>query len=305
MMREYMQSDDRSLPLRQVQAFPGLAKDQPTGRIVTPHRWQRELPLRLEVGTAWDRGVRRSDSPNEDSLVALQGTCICNERLQPFGLFVVADGMGGHAYGKDASYLAVQTLIHFVLLGLAGRKQLDEEQLPRLLVEGVRRANLAVYQRSIDACAYMGTTLTAALIVDMQAYVVNVGDSRAYRYREREGLVQVTRDHSLVARLVETGVITQEEAYSHPERNQVYRGLGSKATVEVDCFKLSLQVDDRLLLCSDGLWEMVRDPQMMDILRQPGRRPAEISQRLVEAALEGGGLDNISAIVVHVAPVIA
>nr|BBH94789.1 hypothetical protein KTA_29880 [Thermogemmatispora argillosa] len=306
-MKEQLQSKHEAPLLPDLQALPGLLKRQLARRRPPVRRWQRDLPLRLEVGTAWHQGEGRRLSSNGDHLVALQGTCICNERLLPFGLFVVADGLslGNRVCDVEASRLAIQTLLQFVLLGLTGSRQLNEEQLPQLLVEGVRRANQVVYLRSIEACTYMMTTLTVALIIELTAYIANVGNSRAYRYREREGLVQITRDHSLAARMAETAVLTPEEAAHHPERRQLYRGLGGKATVDVDCYKLGLQVDDRLLLCSDGLWEAVHDAQLLAIICQPGLSSTEICNRLVTAALDSGGLDNISAIVMHVAPIIA
>ncbi|MBX5450679.1 MAG: serine/threonine-protein phosphatase [Thermogemmatispora sp.] len=303
-MKEQLQSEyERSL-LPHLQNLTGLLKRQVTGRRTLVRRWQRDLPLHLEVGTAWHQGEGRRFSSNDEHLMALQGTCIRNGRLLPFGLFVVADGLslGNRAYEGDASKLAIQAVLHFVLLGLTGSRQLNDEELPQLLVEGIRRANQVVYLRSIEACTYMVTTLTIALITELTAYVANVGNSRIYRYREREGLVQITRDHSLAARMAETAVITPEEAAHHPERRQLYRGLGNRATVDVDCFKCSLQADDRLLLCSDGLWEAVHDSQLLAIICQPGLSSAEICDRLVTAALDNGGLDNISAIVVHVAP---
>ena len=148
----------------------------------------------------------------------------------------------------------------------------------------------------------MGTTITAALVFGSTAYVVNVGDSRTYVYHDREGqLVQVTRDHSLVARLVEMGAISRDAVYTHPDRNKVYRGLGDKDTVKVDWFTLSVSTGDYLLLCSDGLWEMVRDHDIERIMQKCAGNPPQASAALVTAALQGGGADNISAIVVGVA----
>ena len=267
--------------------------------------WKRKLQLRLEIGSGWDAGIKRKQQPNEDSLAALQGICIYNNALLPFGLFVVADGMGGHSAGQDASYLAVQAMLAWVVPNIAGVNAMSDELLTELLVDGVRQANLAVYQRSQEVGADMGTTITAALVMDSRAYVVNVGDSRTYLHRESVGLKQVTHDHSLVARLVAAGRITPDEVYTHPDRNQVYRGLGDKRNVEVDSFMLTLQAHDRLLLCSDGLWEMVRDPEIERILRQTEWSPFQTSNALIRAAIKGGGLDNISAIVAHAVPITA
>ncbi len=287
----------------QVQQAKRVEATQTNGLTAAPVQWRRKLQLRLEVGSGWDVGIKRKKQPNEDSMVAMQGTCIYNNALLPFGLLVVADGMGGHAAGQEASYLAVQAMVQWVAPHIAGVNAMSDELLAELLADGVRQANLAVCQRSQEVGSDMGTTITAALVLDSNAYVVNVGDSRTYLYREGAGLRQITHDHSLVARLVAAGRITPDEVYTHPDRNQVYRGLGDKRNVEVDSFMLTLQTGDRLLLCSDGLWEMVRDPEIARILQHLEWNPAQTSSALIQSALNGGGLDNISAIVAQVIPI--
>src|SRR5205085_448962 len=169
-----------------------------------------------------------------------------------------------------------------------------------LVAEGVHHANLAVHQRNRQKHADMGTTLTAALVVGATAYVVNVGDSRTYLYRDSAGLSQITRDHSLVARLVEAGAITPDEVYTYPKRNEIYRSLGRHATEEVDKFTVSLQIGDALLLCSDGLWEMVRDSDIKKIMKASLPHASQTSAMLIQAALHRGGKDNVSVIVVYI-----
>jgi len=254
-----------------------------------------------DVGIGWDAGTVRRSRPNEDSLVVLRSTCTHNGRLLPIDLYVVTDGMGGHSQGQEASRLAIQGMIQTVLPDILASEQLDDDFVIKILVEAVQWANQAVHESSQANSVEMGTTITAALVFDGTAYVVNVGDSRTYVYRAGEGkLSQVTRDHSLVARLVETGAISRDDVYTHPDRNKVYRGLGEKSEVKVDWFILPIQLGDHLILCSDGLWEMVRDKEIERIMNKYAANPPQASAALVEAALQGGGADNISVIVVRI-----
>jgi serine/threonine protein phosphatase PrpC len=175
----------------------------------------------------------------------------------------------------------------------------DDEPFVRTLVRGVEQAHLTICQLNQERHEDMGTTVTAVLICDAHATIVNVGDSRTYLYRQREGLWQITQDHSLVASLVVNGEITPDEVYTHPQRHQVYRSLGMDGRFIVDWFITDVYTGDRFLLCSDGLWEMVRDSAIADILG----RTADVrvvSEQLVQAALAGGGADNISVVVVQV-----
>jgi len=258
------------------------------------------MNLSLAVGARTDRGIKRKHKPNEDNYFALQAPRPTNTQPQEFGLFVVADGMGGHANGQDASRLAIQTIIDFMLPKLASDEPMSEDDFKNLLNEGVQRANQAVHQRNMEERADMGTTMTAALIVGAIAYVANVGDSRTYLYREPEGLIKITHDHSVVASLVDAGIIKPDDIYTHPKRNQIYRSLGEKPFVEVDTFKVPLQVGDKLLLCSDGLWDMVRDPEIQRLMSAPAPDPNKTGKALIQAALDGGGEDNVSVIVIYI-----
>jgi serine/threonine protein phosphatase PrpC len=256
--------------------------------------------MSLAVGTLSNPGIKRQHKPNEDSLFAAQGVRTHDSQPQQFGLFVVADGMGGHASGQDASRMAIQTIVDMMLPKLGGGVELSDTDLQQLLVSGVQAANQAVHQKNVEDRADMGTTMTAALVVGATAYIANVGDSRTYLYREGEGLRKVTNDHSVVASLVDAGIIKPDDIYTHPKRNQIYRSLGEKPVVEVDSFIEHLQPGDKMLLCSDGLWDMVRDPNIQQILGRSVPEPTQTGNALIKAALDGGGEDNVSVIVVHV-----
>jgi serine/threonine protein phosphatase PrpC len=300
----YMQS--QAVPTSSISELPTVEFSPGNGSIESEKTMPYSIQqlqgrnLSLVVGHRTDPGIKRKHKPNEDSLFAIQGARPNNSQHQQFGLFVVADGMGGHANGQDASRLAIQTIIDYILPRVSARSQFDDEGFLSLLREGVQFANQAVHQRNLDERADMGTTMTAALVVGATAYVANVGDSRTYLYREPEGLTRITHDHSVVASLVDAGIIKPDDIYTHPKRNQIYRSLGEKPFVEVDSFKVPLQPGDKLLLCSDGLWDMVRDPAIQQLMSAPAPNPSKTGQDLIQAALEGGGEDNVSVIVVSV-----
>ena len=284
-----------------VRPSPGTPRNRQTdmGRIFEVQQHKGHAPGLL-VGWLSDPGITRRHKLNEDSIFAMQSTRPHHAQLQLFGLFMVADGMGGYAHGQEASRLSVQMMIDRVLPKLSGNSELHEADFRQLLVDGVQAANQAIHQRNKEHRTEMGTTITAALVVGLTAFVANVGDSRTYLYRESEGLRKITRDHSVVAYLVEAGIIKPDNIYTHPQRNRIYRSLGSQSMIQVDTFIEQLQPGDILLLCSDGLWEMVRDPGILQILRH-GTDPSQMGQALIEAALESGGSDNISVIVIQVA----
>ncbi len=246
---------------------------------------------------------------NEDSVLFIQlsGLLAGTTALGPeLGLFAVADGIGGHDRGEIASCRVLQHLAAAVMdrvfkrLILTGRGA-DEAWLARALRECILAANgeLLALQRANHSD--MGTTLTAALIADGRAIVANVGDSRTYLWRD-EALEQITRDHSLVASLVAAGRLEPEAVYTHDQKAMIYRSVGEADDLSVDTFALALRPGDRLVLCSDGLWEMVRDEGLAAVLRAE-TDPQAVCDRLVDDANRAGGEDNISVLVVGAAPV--
>lgn len=275
-----------------------LAHTQVMGGASSTHTRLREKRNYLDIGTGLDAGIKRRGSPNEDSLLAVESITSSVTAPYPSGLFIIADGMGGHGNGQEASQLAIRVMRESILMTL--QLGIEDEALPELLSEAVQSANRSIYKRNQQRHADMGTTTTAALLWGTTAYIANVGDSRTYIYREVDGLTQVTQDHSTVARLVKRGAISAGDVYTHPKRNEIYRSLGNHPTVEVDTFTVTVQPGDILLLCSDGLWEMVRDAEIEEILRSSASFCSQLCAMLIHAALNRGGKDNISVIAVGV-----
>lgn len=248
--------------------------------------------LTLSFGVGMDVGIERKGGPNEDAAFAATGTNV--KSGDTYGLFVVCDGMGGHKNGREASRLGVQTIVDAMIPVLA-YEEVDVSDLGKYLECVVYHASNLIYNASDSD---MGTTATVAVVFGPHAFIANVGDSRTYLYRPGVGLRQITRDHSFVSNLVESGQITPEQVYTHPQRNLIYRSLGGKS-VEVDVFAERLQDGDVLLLCSDGMWEMARDSLIERILGA-GSSAEQMAEQLVALAIQGGGHDNISLAVCQV-----
>lgn len=242
-----------------------------------------------------------------------------SSEADPVAICIVADGVGGHLGGKVASHWAVETLKHELadlffpidpretveLTGAEINALLDEVKgaerpsdavLMRRLHKAIERANRAVHEYALhrpQEAMGAGSTVTMVLVKGLRAYVVNVGDSRMYLIREGR-IEQLTRDHSVVAELVAAGQITPQEAFDHPHANLITRCLGFLDQVEADIYPYTLQSGDCLLLCSDGLWEMVRDTDRMVCLVETAPNLKAAAHRLVDAANQAGGRDNIA-----------
>ncbi len=251
------------------------------------------------VGIGQSTGIERSH--NEDALLVLTGRSAGETPLPEFGLFVVADGMGGHRAGEVASAVSVRTvarkLTEKAILQIFDTDD-DHESAPlqELLREAMEEANQAV----VDLVPGGGTTLTTAVLLGHQVTIGHVGDSRIYFIDDGKTEV-VTRDHSLVERLRELGQLTPEEAENHPQRNVLYRAIGQGANLEVDVLTLPAPRGGHLLICSDGLWGVVTDPDILTIVNG-ANHPQTACEQLVKAANAAGGPDNITAVLIRFPP---
>ena len=258
------------------------------------------VPLRpdqVSVGLGYSTGLQREH--NEDALYATVSNLSADGRDHLFGLFVVADGMGGHQHGEVASEVAVRAFSQYLMSAVHGplfkvKPEVPRETLMDLMREGIRRAHRAVVEQAPGG----GTTITAALLLNEQITIAHVGDSRAYAIFPDGRMEVLTRDHSLVKRLEELGQLTSDEVAVHPQRNVLYRALGQAEPFDPDVFITPAPRQGFLMLCSDGLWGVVPEEELFQaVVSSPS--PALACQELVKAANAGGGPDNISVILVQ------
>jgi serine/threonine protein phosphatase PrpC len=237
--------------------------------------------LRIEYGARSDQGKVRSS--NEDYWVANPDS----------KLFMVADGMGGHAAGEIASQITASTVAEVISDSSSG---LSMEELLRFAVQ---KANARVYETQRLKSEYrgMGSTLTALKLDDGHYYVAQVGDSRAYLFRE-QALVQLTRDHSLVWPLYESGMLSKDDISRHPQKNLITRSIGTHPQVDPDIQSGAALAGDIYLLCSDGLTDVLLDSEIEQILSSGGNDPSALIELLINAANAAGGPDNVTAVVV-------
>jgi protein phosphatase len=254
-------------------------------------------PQQLIVGSGQSVGKQREH--NEDSLLTITSTIAGNAGSLPFGLYIVADGMGGHQFGEIASNTAIRVMaghilrvFHSYLFNLP--TQPLQESLQEIMASAIKDAHRVV-QRDAPGS---GTTLTAALVLGQQVTIAHVGDSRAYVVYPDGRIEAITRDHSLVKRLEELGHLNPAEAANFPHRNVLIRALGQGDMLEADIFTIPFPQPGYLLLCSDGLWGVVPDQDISKaVIEAPNLHRA--CQNLVAAANTAGGPDNISVVLVQ------
>jgi len=210
-------------------------------------------------------------------------------------LFIVADGMGGYKGGEIASRLAVETSKSYIINNFDSIEH-DRESILNLVKSAIEYANLIVCEKSKESeeLENMGTTIDLCLILSNKVYIGHVGDSRVYRKR-RDFFRKLTTDHSYVQKLVSDGTITKEEAYNHPKKNMLIKALGCSSFVEPDVMVKGFLKDDILLMCSDGLTNMLKDEKIVEIINE---NPEKACNTLVDKANEQGGYDNITAVII-------
>jgi len=246
---------------------------------------------------AWALHSEGGDArPHNEDFAGAYAPTIPDDAWDRGPLWVVADGMGGHAAGEVASRMATET-------ALASWGEGSPAPPAAALRDAVRKANTAVHDASHDAGRRgMGTTIVALTFAGTEALIANVGDSRAYRVRDGE-CTQLSTDHSRVAEMVRMRMISPDQAASHPARSMLTRCLGNDLTVQVEIAKEPLRKDDTFVLCTDGVWDVVPRSDIADIgmalMKGDLATPADAADRLVRTAIERGTTDNVTAVVVR------
>lgn len=250
----------------------------------------------LVYGQASDKGMVRHN--NQDTAMSFFYKSDSVDEFPDFGIFIIADGMGGHHDGEKASAITGRTVlseitnsIYLPLIHGDDMNSVDRPTIADALKDAVKRANRAVRKEVPEG----GTTITTLVVMSNFGHLAHVGDSRAYLITPQNGIEQITRDHSLVARLIELEQLTPEEAAEHEQRNVLYRAVGQAEELEVDYLPRRLPSNAHLLICSDGLWGMVTEDDILEVVRNTPD-PQEACEKLTALANTKGGTDNISVI---------
>ncbi|MFN2197407.1 MAG: PP2C family protein-serine/threonine phosphatase [Anaerolineales bacterium] len=272
-------------------------KSHPTRPIIRHKVTQRLEPPQLVAGVGQSVGKQRE--VNQDSIYIISSTLASNTSQIPFGLYIVADGMGGHQHGEVASETAVRIMADYILrnlyIPLVNPKNVTPtNSMQEIMKTGVLEAHHAILDKTPDG----GTTLTTCLILGKQMTIAHVGDSRAYHVENDGTMNLLTHDHSLVRRLEEMGQITAAEAQSHPQRHVLYRALGQGEPFEPEITSHRLPSSGYILICSDGLWGVITENQIASVLASDVSTQV-MCQQLVNMANDAGGPDNISVILVR------
>jgi len=286
----------RRLFSRKAEPPPDQASTAPLDPSHLPEPFIEQVRQHTRYGSA--QSIGRERDKNDDSLLVISGGAESNDGIPDFGLYCVADGLGGYEHGAEASAVAVRTLAQGLTQGvlldvITGTASQALTSIEDLVTLAVQQANREVRSRAEGG----STTLTCALVVGQECTIAHVGDSRAYMITDG-AIKQLTRDHSLVQELIDTGTITEEQAADHPQRNVLWNAMGKAIDVKVDARTHPFPAGSSLLLCSDGLWGVVPEAEILRITAE-SLSPQIACEALVQAANEGGGPDNVSVVLVQ------
>lgn len=286
------ETDKVDTAIGQDELAPGITRPLPSEPI---------MPLstgHITFGHASDQGMVRLN--NQDAVFSFLFSSVTVEEFPDFGIFVVADGMGGHQEGEKASAITARVVansmaqkIYLPMLDGNDMNAADQPTIVEALVSAVQEANTMVREKLADG----GTTLTTIIVRGEAAHIAHVGDSRAYWISSQSEIEQITRDHSVVQRLIELDQLTPEEAETHEQRNVLYRAIGQNEEVEVEIHRKRLLPDSYMLICSDGLWNMVSNNEILEIVKA-ATTPQEACEKLVALANTHGGTDNITVTII-------
>ncbi len=214
-------------------------------------------------------------------------------------LAVVADGMGGYKGGKQASTIAVKSISEYIESLLPDLLTYNERRLKQAIIKALKIANKAIVDSAdaSDDLKNMGTTAVVCFICGEKLFAFNIGDSRLYIIND--SITQITKDHSLVVELVEMGVISEKQAENHPQKNVITKALGSDDNIEPDIYKEKISLEDTILLCSDGLTNMLTDNRIIEIVNA-NKDIKKITKTLIEEAKKSGGRDNITVVTIRI-----
>lgn len=242
----------------------------------------------MKVFTRTDIGKTRS--MNQDSFF------VSENKKNGLNLYILADGMGGYKGGEIASKVAITAVSKYITEKFETISK-DKQSILDLIEDAIEFANSAIYEESEqdEELQDMGTTLEVVLIYKGKIYMGHIGDSRVYRIRKNK-MKKITTDHSYVEKLIQDGEITREESYNHPKKNLLIKALGTDEDVEPDLIYTVLNPSDIIIMCSDGLTNMLREEEILDIVKE--NTDEKITEILVDKANEAGGRDNITVIVI-------
>lgn len=297
--RQFQSIEDIKRAFSQLKQQTETTDNLPESEYISDHQGN------IAVGESSNVGQVRT--LNEDSIASLNMTYIHQSKSKSVGLYIVADGMGGHDAGEEASKIAVQLISQSIMQQISDWNKVTPAVAKIVLEECMYKANDAIYQLSQSRKNDMGTTVTIALLLQPDLYILNVGDGRAYHFQNNK-LELITSDHSLVYRLYKMGQISYSEIRNHPQANQIISALGEPdlnknlTNLEINSnhsyfFHLSIKKGDGLLLCSDGLWQMIPEDKIEMVLAESSH-PQQATDALVQLANQNGGDDNISLIYV-------